>query len=96
MTLTLAAKSTKPGSKANSKRDAGRNSRPARVPVGTLHLIDDSTQSPGAMFEAVCGETSLVAIDGAWDDGFANDRCDLCADQHWAAEFGEMQSKLLP
>lgn len=97
MPLTLAAKSTKPGSKAAYRSRADANGRPARVPVGTLHLVDPEAQSPTqSMFTAVCTETSLIAVDGSWDDDFPNDRCAVCADHQWMSAFGEMQAKLLP
>ncbi len=97
MELTLAAKSTKPGSKANSRRrPVAPNGKPPRVPVGVLHLTDPSTQAPNqSMFTAVCGESGLMSIDGSWDDDFDNERCASCADQQWMLEFGEVQAELL-
>lgn len=99
MTFSLGAKRTKPGSKAGSKAGRSRQTgdgTPARVPVGTLHYIDLTNQPHGSsMFDAICGETYLVAVDGAWDDPFPNDRCPQCADAEWTAQFNEMQTKLL-
>ncbi len=96
MQLELAAKSTKPGSKANMRTRSDAGGRPPRVPVGILHLFDVNEQSPlQSMFTAVCGEAALVSVDGSWDDEFPNERCVVCADRQWITEFGDMQSKLL-
>jgi hypothetical protein len=95
MTLIVGAKSTKPGSKSTSKRTVGQTAKPARVPVGLLHLINASSQSNNASFNAVCGEDRLVAVDCDWADDFANDRCEICSEQHWIESFNQMQSSLL-
>lgn len=96
MDLLLGAKSTKPGSKATSKRGATTSSgRPARVPVGALHLINESDQLGGAGYVAVCGESGLMSIDGSWEDDFSNDRCEVCTEQQWVISFDAMQAELL-
>jgi hypothetical protein len=96
MEVAVGAKSTKPGSKANARRGAKSEGRATRVPVGVLHAIDMGAQSPiGAMFDALCGESGLISLDGTWDDDFDNERCEQCGEQMWAKSFADMQSNLL-
>ena len=95
MELVLAAKSTKPGSKANARRGTVVDGKAPRVPVGILHFVDIEEAASGAMFIAVCGENSLVAVDADFDENFANDRCPQCSDYKWAGDFNTMQNNLL-
>lgn len=96
MELVVAAKSTKPGSKATAKRSAMANGKPPRVPVGTLHIVDrDAQTTSSAMFDAVCGEGALVCVDYQWEDDLPNDRCDACGNQLWMVSFNSLQEDLL-
>jgi len=96
MNLSLAAKSTKPGSKATARRGSvGANGKPQRIPVGTLHYVDTAAQvGAGAMYSALCLESGLVIIDGE-PEAFANDCCNECSETRWSADFSEMQARLL-
>jgi hypothetical protein len=96
MEYQVAAKGTKPGNKSSMGATRSSSGKPARVPVGTLHYVDvDAQNHSGAMYDALCGESHLVAIDYEWDSKVPNERCAACEDAQWQASFAEEQKRLL-
>lgn len=95
MEYAVGAKSTKPGSRATSRKRLGAGEKPPRVPVGVLHAIDLSGETSTAMYSGVCGEAALLNIDGSWEDDFPNERCEQCSEEMWKASFSEAQAELL-
>jgi hypothetical protein len=96
MEYQVAAKGTKPGNKSSMGATRSPNGKPARVPVGTLHYVDvDAQAQSGGMYIAICGEMHLVAIDDEWDSKIPNERCALCEDVQWQAQFAAEADRLL-
>ena len=95
MSFAVGAKSTKPGSKATA-HGLKSGAKPPRVPVGMLHFIDPDNQPGNAsMYDAVCGESSLMMVDDLWDGPVDNERCETCGEAAWAIEFEELQRQML-
>lgn len=96
MEFQVAAKGTKPGNKSSMGASKNSSGKTARVPVGTLHYVNvDAQEGASAMYQAVCGEMHLVAVDVEWDTKLQNERCAQCEDAQWQAQFAEQQERLL-